>query len=146
MAENAPHHHKARLHKAVARYRTARKTLHTPASAQSPRALDWMNFFLADVQTAFGAFVAFYLARLGWTERNVGIVLTVGGLAGVLSQLPGGALADAVPWKSGLTAIGIVAIGIAALILALTPNYFAVMAAVLLQGGTGGIVTPAIGA
>ena len=146
MAENAPHRKKSRLRKAVARYRHARRSLHTPASAQSRRGLDWMNFFLADVQTGFGAFAAFYLARLGWTERNVGIALTVGGLAGVLSQLPGGALADAVPWKRGLTAIGIVAIGTAALILALTPNYFAVMAATLLQGGTGGIVTPAIGA
>jgi MFS family permease len=146
MVENAPHHKKTRLHRAVARYRHARKTLHNPASAQSRRGLDWMNFFLADVQTGFGTFVAFYLARLGWTERNVGIVLTVGGLAGVLSQLPGGALADAVPWKRGLTAIGIVAIGAAALILALSPNYFAVMFATLLQGGTGGIVTPAIGA
>ncbi|HEY1980590.1 MAG TPA: MFS transporter [Xanthobacteraceae bacterium] len=146
MAENVPHRKKSRLHKAVARYRHARRSLHTPASAQSRRGLDWMNFFLADVQTGFGAFAAFYLARLGWTERNVGIALTVGGLAGVLSQLPGGALADAVPWKRSLTAIGIVAIGAAALILALTPNYFAVMAATLLQGGTGGIITPAIGA
>ena len=84
-----------------------------------------MNFFLADVQTGFGTFVAFYLARLGWTERSVGIALTVGGLAGVLSQIPGGALADAVPWKRGLIAIGIVMIGAAALILALAPNYFA---------------------
>jgi MFS family permease len=147
MADNAPHRKKSRLLKAAAaRYHDARKTLHTPASAQSRRGLDWMNFFLADVQTGFGAFVAFYLARLGWTERNVGVVLTVSGLAGVVGQLPGGALADAVTWKRGLTAIGIVAIGVAALILALTPNYFAVMAAAVLQGGSSGIVTPAIGA
>src|ERR1700740_1910606 len=118
----APSRHLAPLRGAVARYRDARHALHTPASAQSRRGLDWMNFFLADVQTGFGAFVAFYLARLGWTERNVGIVLTVSGLAGVLGQLPGGAFADAVTWKRGLTAIGIVAIGVAALILALTPS------------------------
>src|ERR1700744_6510352 len=105
MARKSPPRKKPRFHAAVSRYRDARKTLHTPASAQSRRGLDWMNFFLADVQTGFGAFVAFYLARLGWTERNVGIVLTVSGLAGVLGQLPGGAFADAVTWKRGLTAI-----------------------------------------
>jgi MFS family permease len=137
---------KTGLHHVVARYRDARKTLHTPASPQSRYGLDWMNFFLADVQTGFGTFVAFYLAHLGWSERSVGVALTVGGLAGVLSQIPGGALADAVPWKRGLIAVGIAMIGIAALILALTPSYPFVMFASLLQGSTGGIVTPAIGA
>ncbi len=134
------------MHHVVARYRDARKTLHTPASPQSRYGLDWMNFFLADVQTGFGTFVAFYLAHLGWSERSVGVALTVGGLAGVVSQIPGGALADAVPWKRGLIAVGIVMIGIAALILALAPSYPFVMFASLLQGSTGGIVTPAIGA
>jgi MFS family permease len=137
---------KSRLHKVVARYRHARKTLHTPASAQSRHGLDWMNFFLADVQTGFGTFVAFYLAHLGWSEKSVGLALTLGGLAGVVSQIPGGALADAVPWKRGLIAIGIVMIGAAALILALAPSYLPVMFASLLQGVTGGIITPAIGA
>ncbi len=131
---------------AVARYRKARKTLHMPASPQSRYGLDWMNFFLADVQTGFGTFVAFYLAHLGWSERSVGVALTAGGLAGVLSQIPGGALADAVRWKRGLIAIGIIIIGAAALILAIRPTFLLVMVASVLQGSTGGIVTPAIGA
>ena len=137
---------KSRLRQAAARYRHARKSLHIPASPQSRRGLDWMNFFLADVQTGFGTFVAFYLAYLGWSERSVGLALTLGGLAGVVSQIPGGALADAVPWKRGLIAIGIVMIGAAALLLALAPSYFLVMFASLLQGVTGGIIGPAIGA
>ena len=58
--------------------------------------LDWTNFFLADVQMSFGAFLAFYLADLGWSKQNVGLALTVGGLAAVAAQIPGGALADAV--------------------------------------------------
>jgi MFS family permease len=137
---------KTRLHHVVSRYRDARKTLHTPASRQSRYGLDWMNFFLADVQTGFGTFVAFYLAHLGWSERSVGVALTVGGLAGVVSQIPGGALADAVVWKRGLIAVGIVMIGAAALILALAPTYPLAMFASLLQGSTAGIVTPMIGA
>jgi MFS family permease len=135
-----------RLRGAVAHYRRARRKLHTPASAQSRYGLDWMNFFLADVQTGFGTFVAFYLAHLGWTERNVGLALSLGGIAGVLSQIPGGALADAVKGKRALVAVGITMIGIAALILALTPSYLLVMLASLLQGATAGIITPAIGA
>jgi MFS family permease len=139
--------HKRRLlHNAVARYRGARRALHTPASARSRYGLDWMNFFLADVQTGFGTFVAFYLARLGWSQSSVGFILTVGSLAAVVSQIPGGALADAIRWKRALLAIGIVSIGIAALLLAWTPTGPLVLVASLLQGTTSGLITPAIGA
>lgn len=101
----------SRLRKTVARYREARKSLHTPASAQSRYGLDWMNFFVADVQTGFGTFVAFYLAHLGWSHGDIGLALTTGGIAGVVSQIPGGALADAVTWKRALVALGIVMTG-----------------------------------
>jgi MFS family permease len=139
-------HRKSRLHGAVARYRDARRSLHTPASPQSRYGLDWMNFFVADVQTGFGTFVAFYLAHRDWSVRDVGFILTIGSLASVLSQIPGGALADAVRWKRGFIAVGIAMIGAAALILAVTPAYIPVLLASLVQGVSGGIITPAIGA
>jgi MFS family permease len=120
--------------------------LRTPASPQSRGGLDWMNFFIADIQTGFGTFVAFYLANRSWSPSSVGLALTVGGLAGVLAQIPGGALADIVTWKRGLVAIGIAMIGAAALILALAPSFGAVIFAEILHGATAGIITPAIGA
>jgi MFS family permease len=146
MAAKNRHRKKTVLHEAVARYRHARRSLHAPDSQRSRVGLDWMNFFIADVQTGFGTFTAFYLAHLGWTQGSVGVVLTVGSLAAVLSQIPGGALADAVTWKRGLVALGIVMIGAAALILALAPSFLLVLFASALQGTTGGIITPAIGA
>jgi len=105
-----------------------------------------MNFFVADVQTGFGAFVAFYLAQLGWSKADVGLALAAEGIAGVLSQIPGGALADWIKWKRGLTAVGILMIGVAALILALIPSFIAVFCAEILHGLTAGVLTPAIGA
>jgi isocitrate lyase len=54
-----------------ARYRNARRSMRGSLSRSSQRGLDWMNFFLADVQTGFGAFVAFYLADLGWPKDQV---------------------------------------------------------------------------
>jgi MFS family permease len=128
------------------RYHEARKSLRGSISRQSRQGLDWMNFFLADVQTAFGAFVAFYLADLGWSKGQVGLALTVGTLSGVISQIPGGALADAVRWKRGLAAIGIGMICVSALILALMPSFALVFFAEILHGLTAGIVTPAIAA
>jgi MFS family permease len=105
-----------------------------------------MNFFLADVQTGFGAFVAFYLAEQGWPKSQVGLALAAGTIAGVISQIPGGALVDALPWKRALAAIGIGMICTAALILALVPSFWMVFLAETLHGLTSGIVTPAIAA
>ena len=136
----------SKLRNAAGRYREAKRSLHAPASAQSRHGLDWMNFFIADVQTGFGSFVAFYLAQLGWSPAHIGLALSVGGVAGMLSQVPGGALADAVTWKRGLAAAGIVMTGAAALILAFARDMASVFIAQALQGATAGIITPAIGA
>jgi len=130
----------------LGRYHEARKSLRGSISDQSRQGLDWMNFFLADVQTAFGAFVAFYLADLGWTKDQVGLALTVGTLAAVISQIPGGALVDALRWKRALAAIGISMLCASALILALIPRGGLVFLAELLHGLTAGIVTPTIAA
>lgn len=137
---------RSNLRGAVAGYHEARESLRSASSHQSRRGLDWMNFFIADVQTGFGTYVAFYLAQNGWSEGNIGLALTAGGVAGVLSQIPGGALSDALTWKRGLVAVGIVTIGIAALMLAVSHSFVPVLCAELLHGVTAGIITPAIGA
>jgi MFS family permease len=124
----------------------ARKVLRGAISKESRRGLDWLNFFLADIQTGFGAFVAFYLADLGWDKGRVGLALSAGTVAGLIAHLPGGALVDWVPWKRGLAAIGICTIAAAALILAFAPTFVLVFIAEILHGITGGIVTPAIAA
>lgn len=134
------------LRRAATRYRGAKRLLRTPGSPQSRKALDWTNFFIADVQTGFGTFVAFYLASLGWSQENVGFVLAAGGAAGVLAQVPGGALADSLSYKRGLVAAGIVMLCSAALILALAQSFSLLFAAEILHGLTAGLVTPAIAA
>jgi MFS family permease len=134
------------LELAFERYCGARQLLRTSISARSRRALDWTNFFLADVQTGFGAFVAFYLADLGWSKAQVGLALTVGTLAAVLSQVPGGALVDALRWKRALAATGVVMICLSALILAVMPTFVLVFTAETLHGLSAGLLTPAIAA
>ena len=46
-------------------------------SRSTRRGLDWLNFFLADVQTGVGPFLAIYLAGYTWNEARVGLALTV---------------------------------------------------------------------
>jgi len=127
-------------------YLNARNVLRGAISKRSRQGLDGLNFFLADIQTGFGAFVAFYLADLGWDKSQVGLALSAGTVAGLIAHIPGGAIVDWAPWKRGLVALGIVMIATSAPILALAPTFVLVFAAEILHGVTGGIVTPAIAA
>jgi MFS family permease len=136
----------ARSRTAVTHHRRAKRELERTGSARSRHGLDWMNFFTADVEVGFGAFVSFYLAHLGWSKGNIGIVLTVGRLTGAAVLMPGGALTDALPWKRGLAATGLLMITCAALILALKPSFVFVVGAELLHGASAGFIGPAIAA
>jgi MFS family permease len=115
-------------------------------SDQSRRGLDWMNFFVADVQTGFGAFLAFYLAGIGWTKETVGLALMIGSLAGVAMQIPAGALTDHLHWKRTLAATGIGAIGLSALLIAFFPNIVFVGVAEVLHGIASSLIAPTIAA
>ena len=106
--------------------------------------LDWLNFFLADVRTGIGPFLAIYLAGYGWDEQRVGIALTVGGIAGILTQTQAGALVDRIRSKRALIAAGIMALAVGALLFALVPSFWSVMSAQVLIGGTSSIFGPAI--
>src|SRR4051812_39523372 len=136
----------SRSRRLISEHRERRRSLDRRVSDQSRRGLDWTNFFLADLQVSFGAFLAFYLANLEWSKQDVGFVMAIGGLVGVAAQIPGGALTDALPWKRGLTAVGVLMISAAALILALWPSYALVFVAATLHGMTAGLVGPAIAA
>jgi MFS family permease len=113
-------------------------------SARALHGLDWLNFFLADVQTGVGPFLAIYLAGYGWNEQRVGLALTVGGIAGILTQTPAGALVDRLRSKRALIAAGIVALAAGAMLIAFVPGFWSVMAAQAFIGGTSSIFAPAI--
>jgi predicted MFS family arabinose efflux permease len=96
------------------------------------------------VQTGVGPFVAIYLAGYRWNEQSVGLALTVGGIAGILTQTPAGALVDFLRSKRALVAVGVVALAAGALLIALFPSFWPVMAAQVLVGGTSSVFGPAI--
>ena len=136
----------SRSRRTISEHRRRRRLIDRKVSDQSRQGLDWTNFFLADVQMGFGAFLAFYLAEFDWSVQSVGLALSIGGLAGVVAQIPGGAIADAVRWKRALAALGILMIVVSAIILALRPSFPFVVTAEILHGATAGIVGPAIAA
>jgi len=115
-------------------------------SATSLRGLDAVNLFLAGALSGFGPYVAVFLAEQDWTQQGIGLVLTAAGFAGLLSQLPGGELLDAVRSKRFAVALGAILVAAGALIIALWPSFPPVLAALVLQGITGGFVGLAIAA
>ena len=114
------------------------------ASPRTRRGLDWLNFFLADVQTGVGPFLAIYLSKYGWNEALVGTVLTVGGIAGIVAQTPAGALVDKLHAKRALIAAGVIAVAGGALLIAFLPRLWPVMFAQVLIGAGSTVFIPAI--
>src|ERR1700686_2163070 len=115
-------------------------------SFASLRGLDGVNLFLAGALSGFGPYVAAFLAEQNWTQQRIGFVLTAGGFAGLLSQLPGGALLDVIRSKRIAVALGAGMVAAGALIIAIWPSFPLVLVALVLQGITGGFLGLAIAA
>src|SRR6202050_4448748 len=110
------------------------------------RGLDEANLLLAGILSGFGPYVAAFLAEQNWTQQDIGFVLTAAGFAGLLSQLPGGALLDAIRSKRFAVALGAAMVAAGALIIAVRPTFPLVLTALVLQGITGGFLGLAIAA
>jgi MFS family permease len=115
-------------------------------SKQSLRGLDWFIFFLADVQTGFGPFIAVYLTTEKWTQAQIGLVLSIGSVIGLIGQMPGGAIVDAARSERLVAGLAISAIGCAALAYAAMPIFPVVAAAATLHAAASCVLGPAIAA
>jgi len=121
---------------------TSRNLVHS----RSLRALDWLNFFAANVQTGFGPFIASYLAASKWTQGEIGLMLSVGTITAMISQLPGGAVIDALQSKRAAAAAAILAITFSALLLGASPTFVPVLSAEIFHGFASCMLTPAMAA
>src|SRR6266436_4544567 len=121
------------------------KATATP-SRQSSRGLDWFIFFLADVQTGFGPFIAVYLTTQKWTQVEIGFVLSIGGIIGLIGQMPGGAIVDAARSERLVAGLAIATIGVSALAYAAWPIFPVIAAAATLHAMASCVLGPAIAA
>jgi hypothetical protein len=87
---------------AAARPRKSCTRLTSTSSAE--RGLDWLNLFVANIQTGFGPFVVVYLTTEGWTQTAIGLALSLGTITAMASQVPAGAqpIPRRFPPKSGV--------------------------------------------
>jgi len=113
---------------------------------RSIHALEATNFFLADVQTGLGPFLAAYLAGAGWQPGSVGVALTVGGVVTVLLQTPAGAVVDQVRSKRLVLVAGSLVLAAGAALLSITAAPWSVYSAQVLIGGAGPFLAPTLAA
>jgi MFS family permease len=108
--------------------------------------LDWLNFFTANLQTAFGPFISVYLTQQRWTQGDIGFALSVGYVASMISQVPAGALVDSLTRKTLAAGAAILAVIAGALLLALFPEMLPVLLAEISHAFASCMLTPAIAA
>ena len=115
-------------------------------SPTSTRGLDAFTFFVANLQTGFGPFVAVYFTSQSWTQSDIGLVLTIGGLFSLFGQVPGGAFVDWVTSKRFVAALSVAIIGASAAGLALFPTFLIVALSMAAHSIASCTLTPAIAA
>lgn len=122
----------------------SRRRVPTEASL---RALDGLNFFLADVRDGMGPFLGTFLRNVHqWDAGRVGIALAASQIGTLLAQTPAGALIDRIPWKRLAIAVAAVSVAACCVLLFLVPTFIVVVVAQAAIGAAATVFPPAIAA
>lgn len=108
------------------------------------RALDWLNFLLADVRGGFGPYLGIYLLTVQhWDQAKIGLLMTISGVVGLALQTPMGAIIDGTRFKHGAIVAGVTGLALGASTITFTRAFAAVLPIQLLMEGAGAILPPA---
>jgi MFS family permease len=119
----------------------------TTSKPFNPFSLDAINFLLADVRGALGPYLnVFLVTQQHWSQTEVGLVTTIGGLLGLAVQTPIGAAIDETHAKRGAIVLALAALGIGAAIIFAWPSFWPVAIANSLMAIVGDVFGPAVAA
>ncbi|KQM21257.1 MFS transporter [Sphingomonas sp. Leaf24] len=123
----------------------------TPPARTPTGTLDALNFFLADVRDGLGPYLAIYLLVVrgpshGWDEQTVGLVLTIAGIVGLLSQTPAGGLIDRVKNKPRIVIAAALLVTAGSLSLPIVSGFTMVTITQSIAAAAGAVFAPAISA
>jgi MFS family permease len=113
----------------------------------NPLSLDAINFLLADVRGAMGPYLnVFLVTQQHWSQSQVGVVTTIGGLLGLVVQTPIGAAIDGTRAKRGAIVLALAVLSVAAIIIFAWPRFWPVLFANSLMAIVGDVFGPAVAA
>jgi MFS family permease len=119
----------------------------TTSKPFNPFSLDAINFLLADVRGAPGPYLnVFLVTQQHWSQTEVGLVTTIGGLLGLAVQTPIGAAIDETRAKRGAIVLALGVLGIGAAIIFAWPRFWPVAIANSLMAIVGDVFGPAVAA
>lgn len=111
------------------------------------RSLDSLNFFLADVRDGLGPYLAIYLLAVHhWDPASIGVVMTLAGIAALVTQTPAGALVDSSRAKRALIIIAALLVTASCLLLPFISSFTLVALTQALSAAAASIFAPAISA
>ncbi|KPW96782.1 Major facilitator transporter [Pseudomonas syringae pv. cerasicola] len=113
------------------------------ADRRNTLSLDSLNFFLADVRDGLGPYL---LAVHKWDPASIGVVMTIAGIAGLLTQTPAGALIDRTPYKRAMIGVAALLVTLSCLILPFTSSFSVVALTQALSSIASSVFAPAIAA
>jgi MFS family permease len=112
-----------------------------------PFSLDAVNFLAADVRGAVGPYLnVFLVTQQHWSQSEVGVVTTIGGLLGLALQTPIGAAIDETHAKRGIIIVGLAVLAITATAIFAWPVFWPVVIATSLMSIAGDVFGPAVAA
>jgi MFS family permease len=118
-----------------------------PSRRRADRAIDAVNFFLADVRDGLGPYLAIYLlTQQKWDEARIGAAMSIATLAGIVAQTPAGALVDATRAKRLVMVGAALLVCCASLLLPLFSDFWPVAISQGIAHAAGVIFPPAIAA
>ena len=107
-------------------------------AASSSRPLDALNFFLADVRDGLGPYLAIYLLTVQkWDEASIGVVMTIAGIAGIVTQTPAGALVDGTKAKRALVIVSALLVTATCVALPFISNQILIVGTQAIAGAAG---------
>ncbi|MGD0185607.1 MAG: MFS transporter [Roseiarcus sp.] len=113
----------------------------------NPLSLDAINFLLADVRGAIGPYLnVFLVTQQHWSQSEVGLVTTVGGLIGLAVQTPIGAAIDEAHAKRGIVVLALAVLAITATVIFTWPTFWPVAVSNSLIAIVGDVFGPAVAA
>ncbi len=123
--------------RAVAKHSDLRNTL----------SLDSLNFFLADVRDGLGPYLAIYLLAVHkWDPASIGVVMTLAGIAALLTQGPAGALIDRTRSKRAVVALAAIVVTGSCLLLPFVSSFSLVALTQAASAIAASVFAPAISA
>jgi len=86
--------------------------------------LDALNFFLADVRQGLGPYLAIYLlTERHWAQDQIGFVMTIATVCGLMVQTPAGALTDSSHTKRAIIVIAALVVTGASILLPFVSSF-----------------------